>query len=91
MDYEDNMTDPNGLPADANILDNAGELVGSLESANGQAGYLVVIKGVFFTKGIFLPMSALDYVSGTGIPLNLGKDEVGDSHFELPPTVTGTV
>ena len=90
VEYEEKTRDPNGFLLGADILDNAGELVGSLEAATGQAGYLTIVKGIFFTKGIFLPMSAVDHVSDEGIHLNLRKDELGDSRFDTPPGVPGT-
>ena len=80
-----NMTDPNGLPAGADILDKSGDVVGSLATANGHKGYLAVLKGVFFTRGIFLPISVVDHVSDDGIYLNLGKDDLQDSRLEKPP------
>ena len=87
----ENMTDLNGLPAGADVLDTDGEFVGVLDTSNCRKGYLAVLKGVFFTKGIFVPMSAVDHVSPDGIHLTLGKDELRDSRFETPPTVPGDV
>ena len=81
----ENLTDPNGFAAGADILDNFGEVVGSLDTANGREGYLAVLKGIFFTKGIFLPISAVDHISADGIYLNLTKDELRDRRFEMPP------
>jgi hypothetical protein len=81
----ENVTDPNGFPLGADILDNAGQVVGSLVTANGRKGYLAILKGVFFTKGIFLPISAVDHVSVDGIYLNLGKEDLQDRRFDLPP------
>ncbi len=73
------------LPAGADVLDKSGELVGTLDSSNSQKGYLAVLKGVFFTKGIFLPISSVDRVGVDGIHLNLGKNELQDSRFGTPP------
>jgi hypothetical protein len=81
----ENMMDPNGLLAGADILDKAGEVVGSLHTVDGQKGYLAVLKGVFFTKGIFLPITAVDHVSTDGIYLNLAKEDLRDTRFEMPP------
>ena len=81
----ENTTDPNGLPVGADIFDNSGELVGGLDTVNIREGYLAMVKGIFFTKGIFLPMSAVDHTSLDGIHLTLGKDELGDRRFETPP------
>jgi hypothetical protein len=91
MDDGKRAIDANGLPVGADILDNAGELVGSLDRASSQVGYLTVMKGIFFTKNIFLPLSAVDHASDDGIYLNVSKDELQDSRFEGPPTVPGDV
>jgi|SRR5579871_1993451 hypothetical protein len=80
-----NRTDPNGLPAGADIYDATGELIGTLDTWNAQEGYLAVLKGVFITKGIFLPLGAVDYTDLDGIHLNLRKDELQDSRYEAPP------
>ena len=80
-----NTVDPSQLLAGADILDSSGELVGTLDASNSQKRYLSVLKGVFFTKGIFLPMSAVDHVSVNGVHLNLTRDELQDSRFASPP------
>jgi hypothetical protein len=80
-----NTTDPNGLPDGADIYDNSGKLIGGLDTANSRKGYLGMLKGIFFTKAIFLPMSAVDHTSLDGIHLILGTDELGNSRFETPP------
>jgi hypothetical protein len=82
-----NTVDPNQLPPGSDILDSSGELVGTLDASISEKGYLSVLKGVFFTKGIFLPMSAVDHVSVDGVHLNLRRDELQDSRFASPPNL----
>jgi hypothetical protein len=89
MDDEEIARDANGLLVGADILDNAGELVGSLDSANSGVGYLTVVKGIFITRSIFLPLGAVGHVSDSSIYLNVSKDELQDSRLETPPTVAG--
>ncbi len=79
------MTDPNGLPAGADVLDKSGELVGTLDTVNARKGHLTVLKGIFFVTDIYLPMSAVDHVDSDGIHLALGKDELTDVRFQIPP------
>jgi hypothetical protein len=83
--------DPNGLPAGARVLDNTGKLLGNLDEVNSRKGYLAIVKGALFTRGIFVPASLVDYVRDDEIHLTLSHDELmDDKRFELPPSLEET-
>lgn len=68
------------------VYDLNGDKIGSVLHFDAQANYLVVEKGVIFTRDLYIPVSAIDHTTTDGISLNLSKDDLKDDLYATPPT-----
>jgi hypothetical protein len=68
-----------------------GTRLGSVRNYDPHVGYLDVQKGWFFHKDFYVPLAAIETVSGDGITLKLTEDELKDDRYDLSPPSTGVV
>lgn len=72
------------------VYDTYGDKVGSVQQYSPEAGYLMVQKGIFFIKDIYVPTNAIERVTTDGIRLSLSKDELKGDRHTAPPVMGAT-
>ncbi len=82
--------DPTQVPIapGTDVYDNSGEKIGSVQQYNPQSGYMLVKKGVLFTKDLYIPTDAIARTTTDGIRLNLSKDDLKEDRYTAPPAGT---
>jgi hypothetical protein len=68
-----------------------GEKLGTVRNYDPQAGYLDVQKGWLFTKDFYVPLSAVETITGEGLTLHLTKEDLEDERYASPPVTGGVV
>ncbi len=58
-----------------------GGKVGTIRNYDPQAAYLDVQKGWLFTKDFYVPLSAIEIVTGEGIILRQTKEQLDDERY----------
>ncbi|MGE5334773.1 MAG: hypothetical protein ACM3N4_08755 [Nitrososphaerota archaeon] len=90
MDMDRDMLNQEGgklsIMPGATVYDVNGDKVGTAQQYNPQADCLVVEKGMFFTKDIYIPASMIERSDANGIRVRLSKDELKDDRYTQPPT-----
>lgn len=84
--YNDPMQ-PSITPG-TDVYDNNGDKVGSVQQYDPQAGYMLIQKGVLFTKDLYIPVSAIERTTTDGIRLTLSKDDLKEDRYAAPPAGT---
>ncbi len=84
--YEDPRQVP--IAPGTDVYDTNGEKVGSVQQYDPQAGYILIQKGVLFTKDLYVPTNAIDRTTTDGIRLNLSKDDLKEDRYTAPPAGT---
>ncbi len=73
---------------DATVYDTGGEKIGTIQAYDPEGGYLVVQKGTFFHKDLYIPTDAVQGTDADGsVHLSLHKDDLQDDRYANPPTV----
>lgn len=72
------------------VYDTNGDKVGMVQQSNAEAGYLMVQKGIFFIRDLYIPTNAIERITTDGIRLNLSKDELKEDQYTAPPVVGTT-
>ena len=70
------------------VYDINGEKVGDVSEHGVEQGALVVHKGLFFPKDIYVPTSYLQGSDANGVYLSLAKDELKGDRWQSPPAPT---
>ncbi len=68
-----------------------GEKLGAVRNYDPQVGYLDVRKGWLFTKDFYVPVSAIETITGEEITLRLTKEDLEDERYASPPAAAGAV
>ncbi len=67
------------------VYGSEGDDIGDVAEVTPQ--YIRVHKGGAFFKGdLYVPRSAVSYIEGRGVYLNVGKNDVGKQGWDKPPT-----
>ena len=66
------------------VLDAAGAPVGHVSEPASLNGYLLVEKGFFFTKLVYVPFAAITCSDAFGVHLCLRKDELSGAEYAAP-------
>lgn len=73
------------------VYDVNGVKVGSVGDRGLQRNALIVHKGIFFPKELYIPLSAVSGHDANGVYLNLPKDEINSHNWDTPPTESGVI
>ncbi len=68
------------------VYDVNGDKVGEVSERGMQGNALVVKKGVFFPKDLYIPLSAIRGRDADGLYLSVAKDEINTRNWDTPPT-----
>ena len=68
------------------VYDSAGDKLGSVVDMDSTAGYLIVQKGFFFPKDLYIPLSSVIQVDDDGVFVNLSKEQLQDDRYTEIPT-----
>ena len=68
------------------VYDVHGDKVGEVSSIGQMRSALVVQKGFFFPKDLFIPLSAISGRKADGVYLNLTKSDINSQEWDKPPT-----
>jgi uncharacterized protein (TIGR02271 family) len=68
------------------VYDVNGDKVGEVSSSGMMRNALVVQKGFFFPKDLYIPLSAISGRKSDGIYLNLAKSDINSQEWDKPPT-----
>lgn len=82
--YEDPRQAP--IAPGTDVYDTNGEKIGSVQQYHPEAGYMLVQKGVFFIKDLYIPINAIERSTTDGIRLTLSKDDLKEDRYAAPPT-----
>lgn len=66
------------------VFDAEGKWVGIVSLHNTPGSALVVQKGRWFPKNLYLPVQAIDYVDDGGVSLRLSKDDLKNPRYVQP-------
>lgn len=66
------------------IFDIAGVPVGHVGEPAESGDYLLVEKGFFFTKLVYVPIAAIMHADALGVHLCLSKDELNGAEYATP-------
>lgn len=66
------------------VFDAEGKWVGIVSLHNTPGSALVVQKGRWFPKNLYLPVQAIDYVDDGGVSLRLSKDDLKNPCYARP-------
>lgn len=92
----DNQNDQGNL-ADQTIMagtpvyDAHGDKIGEVTDRGLQRNALIVHKGIFFPKELYIPVSAIRGRDADGVYLSIAKDDIGSRNWDTPPTDAGTL
>ncbi len=67
------------------VYDVNGNKVGHVTLSTLRDGYFVVQKGLFFTRELFLPATAIQARTAAGVTLRLSKEELKEDRWKQPP------
>ncbi len=70
------------------VYDINGDKVGEVSEHGVQAGRLVIHKGLFFPKDIYVPLSAMRGADANGVYLNLSKEDINNRDWDNPGAAT---
>jgi len=71
---------------DATVYDTSGEKIGTMQAYDPDGGYIMVQKGVFFHKDLYIPVNAVQSTDAEGnVYLSLHKDDLADERYHTPP------
>lgn len=68
------------------VYDVNGDKVGEVSSIGQMRNALVVQKGFFFPKDLYIPLSAISGRKDDGVYLNLTKSDINSQEWDKPPT-----
>ena len=88
--YQGNLADQQimeGTP----VYDVNGDKIGDVNDRGLQRNALIVHKGIFFPKELYIPISAIRGRDADGVYLNVAKDDIGSRNWDTPPTEAGTM
>ncbi len=77
-------------PEGQTVLDSNGEKLGTVIDHNEPNQYLVVEKGAFFTKDLYIPYSSVTGTDDQGIRVNIAKGDFDEKEFQRPPDESAT-
>ena len=72
------------------VLDANGDDMGVVIDHSETERYLVVEKGTFFTKDLYIPYDNITTMDSQGVHLNLGKDDFNDKKWQDAPDHSST-
>ena len=67
------------------VYDAHGKWIGIVSPLNEPGSYLVVQKGRWFPKDLYLPLSSIAHADDEGLYLHLSKVDLTDRGYTLPP------
>jgi len=68
------------------VFDSKGDKIGTVQQYDITNGWFQTEKGLFFTRDRYIPFSAIDHISPTGMYLSVTKDYAKDN-YDQPPFV----
>jgi len=83
--YQGNFADQQ-IMAGTPVYDVNGDKVGEVSSPGLTRNALVVQKGFFFPKDLYIPFSAISGRRDDGVYLNLAKSDINSQEWDKPPT-----
>jgi len=83
--YQGNFADQQ-IMAGTPVYDVNGDKVGEVSSPGLTQNALVVQKGFFFPKDLYIPFSAISGRKDDGVYLNLAKSDINSQEWDKPPT-----
>ena len=66
------------------VLDASGNPVGHVSDPMQKNGYLLVEKGFFFTKLVYVPLHAVTRTDAFGVHLSVRKEDLNDEVYAAP-------
>lgn len=75
----------------APVYDMNGVKVGSVSDRGLQRNALIVHKGIFFPKDLYVPLSAVSSYDANGVYLNVAKDEINSHNWDTMPMDEGAM
>lgn len=76
----------------ATVYDAAGEKIGTIQAYDPDDGYLVVQKGLFFPKDLYIPATIVQTTDADGsVHVNLYTGDLKDDRYASPPARNSTI
>lgn len=85
--YTDTTAEMRGISEGWDVYGDDDEHLGTVQGLGD--GYLLIQKGLIFTKDIYVPMSAVKDAADGVVRVNVGKDELETMGWDEPPMAAG--
>ncbi len=67
------------------VYDARGNQIGQVGKHGSESGHLVLHKGLFFTRDMYIPLSAVKSADANAVHLNISREELTLDRYASPP------